>query len=115
MLTKNINFKNFRFKYSNKKILVNLKNLLNEENEIIKSLKKNYKDSYSKKLLNNIKKYNQIIITGMGGSILGSRSIYNFLRAKIKKNFIFKDSFDFQKINSKNKKKSNKFSNIEIR
>tara|TARA_A100001015_G_scaffold299401_1_gene383414 strand:+ start:3198 stop:4361 length:1164 start_codon:yes stop_codon:yes gene_type:complete len=104
MLTKNIKFKNFRFKYSNKKISVHLKNLLKEENEIIKSLKSSYKDSYSRKILSHAKKYNQVMITGMGGSILGSRSIYNFLRAKIKKKFIFKDSFDFLKLDSKNKK-----------
>ncbi len=105
MLTKNINFKNFGLNHSNKKILFYLKNLLKKENEIIKSLKSNYKDSYSKKIVNHSKKYNQVIITGMGGSILGSRSIYNFLRAKIKKKFIFKDSFDYLKIDTKNKKK----------
>ncbi len=105
MLTKNINFKNFGLNRSNKKILFCLKNLLKKENEIIKSLKSNYKDSYSKKIVNHSKKYNQVIITGMGGSILGSRSIYNFLRAKIKKKFIFKDSFDYLKIDLKNKKK----------
>ncbi len=105
MLTKNINFKNFGLNHSNKKILFYLKNLLKKENEIIKSLKSNYKDSYSKKIVSYSKKYNQVIITGMGGSILGSRSIYNFLRAKIKKKFIFKDSFDYLKIDTKNKKK----------
>ena len=89
MVTKNINFKSFGFKNSNKKVLVNLKNLLREKNEIINSLKSNYKDSYSRKILYYTKKYNQVMITGMGGSILGSRSIYNFLRAKIKKKIHF--------------------------
>ena len=81
-----------------------MKNLLKNENEIIKSLKSDYKDSYSRKIVNHSKKYNQVIITGMGGSILGSRSIYNFLRAKIKKKFIFKDNFDNLKFDSKNRK-----------
>ena len=104
MVTKNINFKSFGFKNSNKKVSVNLKDLLREKNEIVNSLKSNYKDSYSRKILHYTKKYNQVLITGMGGSILGSRSIYNFLKAKIKKKFIFKDSFDFIKLDPKNKK-----------
>ena len=42
----------------------------------------------------------------MGGSILGAKSIYNFLSEKIKKKFIFIDSFDHRKIkNLFNKKK----------
>ena len=41
----------------------------------------------------------------MGGSILGSRSIYSFLKDKIKKKFIFNDSFEHFKIDKKNKKK----------
>ena len=104
MLTKNINFKNFGLKYPIKKILIHLKNLLKEENEIIKSFKSNYKDSYSRTMLNRAKKYNPVIIMGMGGSILGSRAIHNFLRAKIKKKFIFKDNFDSLKIDPRNKK-----------
>ena len=104
MLTNNINLKDFGFKYSNKRILVYLKRLLVEENEIIRSLKSNYLDSYSKKIISNLNKFNQVMIIGMGGSILGSRSIYSFLGRKIKKKFIFKDSLDFLKINLKDKK-----------
>ncbi len=105
MLTNNINLKDFGFKYSNKRILVYLKRLLVEENEIIRSLKSNYLDSYSKKIISNLNKFNQVMIIGMGGSILGSRSIYSFLGGKIKKKFIFKDSLDFLKINLKDKKR----------
>ena len=50
MLTKNINFKNFNLKKKKKKIKNLLKKLLNDKNEIIKFFKKNYKDSYSKKI-----------------------------------------------------------------
>ena len=97
MLTKNIKFNNFNLKYSNKRILSSFKKLIKEENEIIESLKNTYKDSYSKKTINKLKKYTQVVLIGIGGSILGSRSIYSFLKDRIKKNFVFKDSFEFSK------------------
>ena len=43
----------------------------------------------------------------MGGSILGSKAIYNFLRDKIKKNFYFIDTFQFDNSKKKKKKKLN--------
>ena len=42
----------------------------------------------------------------MGGSILGAKAIYNFLKNKIKKNFFFIDGFDYYKIKDIFKKKS---------
>jgi glucose-6-phosphate isomerase len=41
----------------------------------------------------------------MGGSILGAKAIYNFLKNKIKKNFFFIDGFDYYKIKDIFKKK----------
>ena len=38
MLTKGINFKNFKTKLINKKVKFNLKSILVEKNEVIKSL-----------------------------------------------------------------------------
>ena len=67
MVTKNINFKSFGFKNSNKKVSVNLKDLL-RENEIINSLKSTIKILFKKYCI--IQKYKQVLITGMGGSIL---------------------------------------------
>ena len=40
------------------------------------------------------KKYNSIVIIGMGGSILGAKAIYSFLKHKIKKRLIFLDNLD---------------------
>ena len=40
------------------------------------------------------KKFKTIFIIGMGGSILGAQAIYDFLKHKIKKNFIFIDNLD---------------------
>ena len=42
----------------------------------------------------NFKKYKTIVIIGMGGSILGTKAIYSFLKHKIKKKLIFLDNLD---------------------
>ena len=105
MLTKNINFKNFKLKKNNKKIKIDLNQFLNENNEILKSLSQEYKNNYNKKTILKFKKYFHFRIIGMGGSILGAESIYNFLKHKIKKNFYFINNL-CTKINFfKNKKK----------
>jgi glucose-6-phosphate isomerase len=92
MLTSNISFKNFKQNKSNSKIKKDLKELLKENNSVIKSLNKSYKNSYNKKTINKLKKYLNIKIFGMGGSSLGTAAIYNFLKHKIKKNFYFIDN-----------------------
>ena len=89
MLTKNINFRNFKKKKINKKIIRNFENLVNENNEILKSLGEDYKDSFKKKKLSKFKKYSTVRIIGMGGSILGTKCIYNFLKKKNKKKIYF--------------------------
>ena len=103
MFTKNISFKNFLI---NKKKLVikkNLNSILNEENQVIKSLSESYKDSFSKKNTKHFNKKFDYRIIGMGGSTLGAQAIYDFLKKKIKKNFIFVDNLNVLK-----KKKSKK-------
>ena len=71
---------------------------------MLQSLGKNYKDKFEKKNLRNYKNYNDVRIIGMGGSSLGSKSIYNFLKHKIKKNFIFiNDLSSKAKIDNKKK------------
>ena len=47
----------------------------------------------------------------MGGSTLGAQAIYDFLKKKIKKNFIFVDNLNAFK-NKKAKKNLNKFDYI---
>ena len=107
-LTKNINFKNFRIKNSKKKIQNILRSLLSEKNQILDSLNKSYKNSYYKKDILNYKNFTSIVIVGMGGSILGAKTIYSFLKNKIKKNFFFIDNFNNNKIQKiLNKKKLN--------
>ena len=89
MLTRNINFINFQNKKKNRTILKNLKFILNENNQVIKSLNKNYSNSYNNKIFKIFKKKFNFRIIGMGGSILGAHAIYDFLKDKIKKKFYF--------------------------
>ena len=89
MFTKNIDLKNFKIKKNNNNIQKDLRLLLQEKNDVINSLSLKYKYNYSKKFISKLKKYSNIRIIGMGGSSLGTESIYNFLEHKIKKKFHF--------------------------
>ena len=82
-------FKNFLNIKNNKIIKKNFLDLLKDDPPIFKTLKPNYKYSYSKKIILKYRKFSNIRIIGMGGSILGSEAIYDFLRRKIKKKLTF--------------------------
>ena len=95
-------FKNFSKKNKNfKKLKVILNSIINTDSEIIKSLKPNYKYSYKTSLLRKIKKFKNIRIFGIGGSILGSKAIYQFLIDKIKNKILFVDDISDIKLSSK--------------
>jgi glucose-6-phosphate isomerase len=107
MLTQNISFKNFLIHKKKLVVKKNLNLLLNEETQVISSLSKSYKDSFSKK---NIKYFNKKLdyrIIGMGGSTLGAQAIYDFLKKKIKKKFIFVDNLNTSKHNQTKKNLNN--------
>ena len=87
MLTKNIGFNGFPKKKIKKNLKNKLKNLLRENNDVIKSLSSNYKDNYQIKKVRKNCRSSYIRLIGMGGSILGSQTIYNFLKEKVKKKF----------------------------
>ena len=89
MLTKNILFKGFPNTKNYKKIKKNFQNLIENQPKLFDTLKPNYKYSYSKKKISKYKKFSNIRIIGMGGSILGSEAIYSFLKQKIKKKLTF--------------------------
>jgi len=101
MLTSNILFKNFKRNKKNLKLNKKLFSLLNDKNEVFSSLSKNYKDSFDSKILNKYKKNNDFRVIGMGGSTLGTQTIYQFLNEKIKKNFSFIDNLKVEKNNKK--------------
>ena len=107
MLSKNIKFINFilnKKSTNNKKILSIYKGVIKEKSEVILSLNKKYKDSFSKKILLKIKKINHVLLIGMGGSILGAKAIYKFLKPKRRK-FTFVDNFSNTLFKDDNKKK----------
>ena len=103
MNSKNIHFKNFKFHKKTSNIKKKLTELLKEDNKILQSLSTNYSDSYTKKSLSKYKNFKNIRIIGMGGSSLGTRAIYSFLKHKIKKKFIFFDNLNANR--TKNNKK----------
>ena len=97
-------FKNFTKINNTKKIKKKLIEIINEPNEVIKSLKPDYKYSFSSKLISKIKKKKEPInLIGMGGSILGTKAIFRFLKKKIKKDVNFIDNL------SQNKKTYNDY------
>ena len=109
MLTSGINFTSFKKKAKTSSVKKELEIILKENNQVIKSLSRNYKNSFNKK---QIKKYKKILnyrVIGMGGSTLGTQAIYDFLKDKIKKNFLFYDNLK-PSIKKKCKKKIYKFS-----
>ena len=92
MLTQNIKLKLFKKTKINNKLKIKLFNLLGEENNVVESLKKEYKNNFTKKKLNKYKNFINYRIFGMGGSSLGAQAVYYFLKNKIKKNFDFIDN-----------------------
>ncbi len=89
MLTENIKFKNFLLKSNKSKVKKDLLKLMNSNSEVINSLTSNYIFSFSKKIIQKYKNFQEIRIIGMGGSILGSQAIYSFMKNKIKKKVHF--------------------------
>ena len=74
----------------------------NGEIPFLESYTKDYKFEFSNKILQKYSKYKNIVVFGMGGSILGTKSIYSFLKKKINKQVFFFDNLDIN-LNSKYK------------
>ena len=112
MLTKSIRLIDFKNKNKNnlKKIKKYLKKILKNKNQVIESLGKSYKVDYNNKKINSYKKFSNFRLIGMGGSVLGTQAIYDFLKYKIKKNFVFIDNLQ----NKKNKIEKKKYLNLII-
>ena len=96
MLSKKIFFKNSLTKFSRTSLFNFTKNSLQKIKEeyfkgkipMLSSFNKNYELGYSKKFLKKINSFYFFNIVGIGGSVLGAKAIYSFLRNKIKKNLI---------------------------
>ena len=114
MLTSNIKFTNF-IKKQKKKPIYNFKQLKKEnwikKYKLLLSLTPNYKYSYTKAQIKNLKKKTFFRLIGMGGSTLGAKAIYKFLQDKTKKKFVFIDNL---KPNLSKYEKSNEAVNLII-
>ncbi len=107
MLTSGIKFKNFKIKAKSQGVKKKLKFLIKENNEVLNSLGINYKNSYKKNFITRYKKSYNFRVIGLGGSTLGSQTIYQFLSKKIKKNFKFVDNLEPLPIKDFKKKYTN--------
>jgi glucose-6-phosphate isomerase len=90
----NFYFKSFLSDFKNSKI------------PLLNSFTKEYEFNFSKKTVKKFSKYKNIVVVGMGGSILGAKCIYSFLKKKIKKEVFFFDNLDLS-LHSKLKKIKN--------
>ena len=90
MVFSNIEFKNFQKQKNNNRIKKIFKGLissyLSKNNQLLLSLSKKYKFNFNFQKKKKYKKFKNIRVFGMGGSIHGVEAIYFFLNKKIKKN-----------------------------
>ena len=112
MLTKNIFFQNFKVKNLKikfkKNFISSIKKEIKNEKNLLFSFTNKYQQSYSRSYLIKLKKKFPIInVIGIGGSILGSKAIYYFLKDKIKSKIFFKDNLVSFRENLNKKKKLN--------
>ena len=77
------------------------KDIISQNSVLLKYLTKNSKFEFKFK---KFKKFKTIVIIGMGGSILGAKAIYYFMKNKTKKNFIFIDNLNENYLKSIKKK-----------
>ena len=100
MLTKEISLKNFNTVKNSLQVKKNFNSLINSKNEVLRSLSKNYNSGIKNKIISKFKKSSNFRVIGMGGSVLGAKAIFDFLKKKIKKNFLFIDNLQNQKLNN---------------
>ena len=99
MLTKGISLKNFNINKNSLQVKKNFNSLISSKNEVLRSLSKNYNSGITKKLISKFQKSSNFRVIGMGGSVLGAQAIFDFLKKKIKRNFLFIDNLQNQKFN----------------
>ena len=87
------------------KIFEAIKKDIKNSRKTLNVLDNNLHFDFKTKDLKKFKKFKEIAIIGMGGSILGSEAIYNFFKKKIKKNIFFLN--DINEDNIINFKKKN--------
>ena len=92
-----------KYNFVNKEIVASI----DDSKKTLNILNKNYKFNFKFNDLKRFKKFKKIAIVGMGGSILGTEAIYNFLKFKIKKKVYFFNNLDNSMIVNFEKTKNN--------
>ena len=96
---------NLSKKFNN--IFPNIVNEINNPKKTLNILNKNFEFNFSFKDLKQFKKFKDIAIIGMGGSILGAEAIYKFLKPKVKNQIHFFDDINESAINKFKRKNLN--------
>ncbi len=68
--------------------------IIKDKNNLFKSFLPNSKYSFNFQSVKKFNNFRTVVVIGMGGSILGTKAIYSFLKHKIKKKFVFIDNLD---------------------
>ena len=97
-----------------KKVLREIENKFNIENNYFYSLNNNFKLNFRLEDIKRFKRFNNVVIIGMGGSVLGAEAIYNFIENKNKKNFYFINDVNEENFKQIKEKKLNKVLYIVI-
>ena len=87
-----------------KKVFYQINSLSKIPNQFFYLFNKNYKLSTKIGDLKKFKRFNTVVLIGMGGSILGAEAIYRYLNNNIKKKFYFLNDLDIAKIKKIKKK-----------
>ena len=87
-----------------KKVFRQINNELKTPSQFFYLFNKNYKLSTKISDLKKFRKFNTVVLIGMGGSILGSEAIYEYLKKKVKKKFYFLNDLDIANIQNVKKK-----------
>ena len=85
---------------------------LDSNRDTFHSLSKKFNFNFKTVQLKKFDTYKSVILIGIGGSILGSQTLYSFFRDKIKKKFTFLDNldqFEIKKIKKKTDLKKSLF------
>ena len=120
MINKNFYIKNYIYsRHLNKKVEKKLNSKIRiilqkidyhtkDSKNLLYQLNSNFKFNFKLDDLKKFKKFKKIVIIGMGGSILGSEAIYNFLYHKIDKKVIFLNNINLKEVENLKKKKDYK-------
>jgi glucose-6-phosphate isomerase len=90
------------------KIFPEIKNEVKNSSKTLSILNDKFKFNFKIQDLKKFKKFKNIVLIGMGGSVLGSEAIFNFFEEKIKKKIYFFDNLNEKKMADLKKSKTNK-------